>query len=104
MQTLAAPVRPNAAKIPGAFVETKKPPAPIAPLPGALAGLGIASAAAATITPAALVQSQSFLSAQQATALQRLQQEQQAQQTLNSVLGGKKPAAPARPAAPQPGK
>jgi hypothetical protein len=98
VQTLAAAVAPNPTKIPGAFVDTKKVAQPIAPLTGALAGLGIASAASAPVTTAAISQSQKFLSPQQVAALQRVQQEQRAQQTLNSVLSGKPPASASTPA------
>jgi hypothetical protein len=70
-----------------------RPMQPIAPLTGALSGLGIASTASAPVTPAAIAQSQSFLQPQQVVALQRVQQEQTAQQTLNGLLNANKPSA-----------
>lgn len=74
------------------------PVPPIAPLNGALAGLGIASASSSPVTTAAIAQSQNFLSPPQVAALQRVQQEQRAQQTLNSVLTAKSPAPATKPA------
>ena len=97
--TAAAPPR-----TPGANTPNGKPVPPVAPLPGALAGLGVGSVPSAPITTAAVAQSQSFLSPQQVAALQQMRQQQQAQQTLNNVLNGKAPASPAPPSAPKPGK
>ncbi len=90
----------------GQTVVKTKPAQSIAPLPGALASLGIASAPSAPITTAAVAQSQAFLSPQQLAALQQMQQQQQAQQTLNTVLTGPKPPKAAMPVAPKvkPGK
>jgi hypothetical protein len=79
-----------------------KPVAPIAPLPGSLANLGVASAPSAPITTAAVVQSQTFLAPQQVAALQQMQQQQQAQQTLNKVLSSKPATTIVQ--APKPGK
>lgn len=80
---------------------------PLSPAPGALptglpdgAGLrmlGGPAASTATITPAAVTQSQSVLSPPQVSALQQLQQQQQAQQQLRQLvtetLGSGQPAA-----------
>jgi hypothetical protein len=89
----------------GQSVVKSKPAQPIAALPGALASLGIGSAAAAPITTNAVAQAQNFLSPQQVAALARMQQQQQAQQTLSAVLKGKPAnAAPKPPKAPKPGK
>jgi len=105
VQTLASTatttVNKPAANVGGKPVPAKQvvvPVPPIAPLNGALAGLGIASASSAPVTTAAIAQSQKFLSPQQVSALQRVQQEQRAQQTLNSVLSGKPPVTPVAPA------
>ena len=83
----------------GSNAPPTKAVAPIAPLSGTLANLGIGSAPSAPITNAAVAQSQTFLSPQQTAALSQMRQQQQAQQTLNRVLSGK-PATPA----PKPGK
>ncbi len=85
----------------GATSVKTKPAEPIAPLPGALANLGIGSAPSAPVTSAAVAQSQAFLAPQQVAALQQMQQQQQAQQTLNRVLSGKSPDAVKTP---KPGK
>lgn len=103
VQTLAATAAAPQS-IPGASAKNVKPVPPVAPLPGALAGLGIGSVPSAPITTTAVAQAQSFLSPQQVAALQQMRQQQQAQQTLNNVLNGKTPASPATPAAPKPGK
>jgi hypothetical protein len=105
--TAATPKNVTNAK--GEAVVKAKPAQSIAPLPGALAGLGIGSAARAPITATAVAQAQNFLSPEQVAALARMQQQQQAQQTLSSVLSGKPATAvtpkPAKePKVPKPGK
>ena len=100
LATTAAAPKPA----PGASPQSVKPVAPIAPLPGSLAGLGVATVASAPITNTAVAQSQSFLSPQQVAALQQMRQQQQAQQMLNNVLSGKPPAVAPAPVAKPPGK
>jgi hypothetical protein len=85
----------------GVTVVKNQPAQSIAPLPGALAGLGIGSAVSAPITTNAVAQSQTFLSPQQVAALQQMQQQQQAQQTLNTVLTQPKAPSPIPPKPPR---
>jgi hypothetical protein len=101
VQTLATTVNP---KPPAGAAGTAKPvrqPTTVAPLPGSLSGLGIASSTTAVISPTAVAKAQTFLSTQQVNALRQMQQEQQAQQALTRLLhtgmGAKAPA-------PKPGK
>ena len=96
LATTAAAPKP----IPGSTAAPAKAVASIAPLPGALANLGIGSAPSAPITTTAVAQSQSFLSAPQLAALQQMQWQQQAQQALHNVVSGAK--SPPKPA-PKPG-
>jgi hypothetical protein len=74
-----------------------RPATTLAPLPGALSSLGIASSSTALITAGAVAKAQGLLAAQQLNALRQMQQEQQAQLTLSKLLQPAKPTVVKRP-------
>jgi hypothetical protein len=74
-----------------------RPATTLAPLPGALSSLGIASSSTALITAGAVAKAQGLLAAQQLNALRQMQQEQQAQLTLSKLLQPAKPPVVKRP-------
>jgi hypothetical protein len=72
------------------------PAAPIAALPGTVAGLGLGGGRSVAISSDAIVRAGTFLSPSQIAALQRMHQEQQAQQTIGNLLRNGTVTAPVR--------
>jgi len=93
VQALAAKPRVDPAN-----PSASQPLASIRPLPASMTNLGIASANLTPIPASAVAAAQTFLSAPQLTALQRMQQEQQAQQILGNLIRTGNTSAPPKPA------